>query len=87
MSEIKLANHTVSLVSAAAMAWTLAQGWETWNGMVRRVESIESRMSLINQPIPIGNRWTCFEHREFVYQLQQANPKLKVPPLHKECAP
>lgn len=94
MAELKLSNHTISLVSAIGLAWAGAEAWGTYQSYVLRlktletsVESLQSAIKTLPMPVPLGNRWTCNDHLIFVYELSKANPKLMVPHQQKVCQP
>lgn len=87
MAEFKPANHTISILSALALAWTGAQAWDTWQNTVRRIAALEVRMNDMPPQTAVGNRWTCNDHLLFVYELQRSNPKIVIPHQQKVCQP
>ena len=55
-----------------------------------RLSNLESRLKAVEMrgiPVPVGNRWTCFDQLTYVYELRQANPGLVVPLPRKQCEP
>jgi hypothetical protein len=74
----------IPLGSAGAIGMAVFQAWLFVSVKFDRISDVERRLTAVEKAA-LMNRWTCWDHREFVYELRAANPKLVFPPQKKEC--
>lgn len=74
----------IPLGSAGAIGLAFFQAWLFVSAKFDRISDIERRVADAERAAMV-NRWTCWDHREFVYELRAANPSLVVPPQKKAC--